>query len=75
MPSRELFEAQPKEIQDAIVPPGLRVIVCEAGVRQGWERWAKVEDILSLDRFGESGPYAKVAAHLGFSAEHLASII
>jgi transketolase len=75
MISKELFEAQPAAIRDAIVPPGTRVIVCEAGVRSGWERWAKPEDILSIDRFGESGPAAKAAEHLGFTAEALVRII
>ena len=75
MASRELFEAQPAAVRDTVVPPGIRVVVCEAGVRAGWERWAKVEDIMSLDRFGESGPADKVAAHLGFTADALAKLI
>jgi transketolase len=75
MISRELFEAQPKPLRDAIVPPGVRVITVEAGVRQGWERWAKPEDILSLDRFGESGPAAKVAEELGITAAALSTLI
>jgi transketolase len=75
MISRELFEAQPKAIQEAIVPAGVRVVTCEAGVRTGWERWAKPEDILSLDRFGESGPAAKVAEYLGITADALARLI
>jgi transketolase len=75
MVCKELFESQPAAIRDAIVPPGARVIVCEAGVRGGWERWAKPEDILSIDRFGESGPADKVGAHLGMTADALAKII
>jgi transketolase len=75
MPSRELFESQPKAIQEALIPPGTRVVCCEAGVRMGWERWAKPGDIFSLDRFGESGPAAKVAEHLGFTAGALAALI
>jgi transketolase len=75
MLSKELFENQSAAIRDAIVPPGTRVIVCEAGVRSGWERWAKPEDILSIERFGESGPAAKAAEHLGFTAEALVKII
>ncbi|MCL2044422.1 MAG: transketolase [Treponema sp.] len=74
MISKELFESQPAAIRDAIVPPGVRVIVCEAGVRFGWERWAKPEDILSIDCFGESGPAADVGKHLGMTAEALAAI-
>jgi transketolase len=75
MPSRELFEAQPKAIQEAVAPPGARVIVCEAGIRMGWERWAKPEDILSVDRFGESGPAGKVAETLGFTVAALTRLI
>ncbi|GHV40439.1 transketolase [Spirochaetia bacterium] len=75
MISRELFESQPKAIREAIVPPGVRVLCCEAGVRSGWERWAKPEDIFSIDRFGESGPATKVAEHLGFTAAALAALI
>jgi len=75
MPSRELFESQDETTRNRIVPPGVRTIVCEAGVRQGWERWAKIEDILSLDRFGESGPYTKVGEYLGFTPAALAELI
>jgi transketolase len=75
MISKELFESQPAAIRDAMIPPGARVIVSEAGVRFGWERWAKPEDIHSIDRFGESGPAPKVAEHLGMTAEGLLKII
>jgi transketolase len=75
MISKELFESQPAAIRDAIVPPDARVIVCEAGVRNGWERWAKPEDILSIDRFGESGPADKAAQHLGMTVDALVKII
>ncbi|MDR1398398.1 MAG: transketolase [Treponema sp.] len=75
MISRDLFDAQPNAIQEMIVPPGIRVITCEAGVKTGWERWAKPEDILSLDRFGESGPAAKVGEYLGISADALVKLI
>jgi transketolase len=75
MISRELFEAQPAPIQHTIVPPGVRIICCEAGIHSGWERWAKPEDILSVDRFGISGPAAKAAEHLGFTVQALLGII
>ncbi len=75
MISRELFEAQSDVIREAIVAPGVRTVVAEAGSRMGWERWAKTEDILSVDRFGESGPGDKVAIHLGYTAAALADII
>jgi transketolase len=75
MPSRELFFAQPKPIRDAILPPGARVVVAEAGIAMGWERIARPEDILSIERFGESGPGEDVAKHLGFTVDALAKLI
>lgn len=74
MISRERFEAQPKALQEAIIPPGVRVICCEAGVKTGWERWAKPEDICSIDRFGESGPASQVAEALGLTPRTLAHL-
>jgi len=75
MVSRELFASQGNAVRNSVIPPGARTIVCEAGVSQGWERWAKPEDILSIERFGESGPAEKVADHLGFTAKALAEKI
>ncbi|MDR2103420.1 MAG: transketolase [Treponema sp.] len=75
MISRELFESQPQALQEAVVPPKVRVVCCEAGVRLGWERWAKPEDIFSVEGFGVSGPAAKAAEHLGFTVDALAAII
>ena len=75
MPSRELFLSQPKPIRDAILPPGARVVVAEAGVSMGWERIARSEDIFSIERFGESGPGEKVAEHLGFTVDAFVKLI
>jgi transketolase len=75
MISRELFESQPEAVRNSIVVPGVRTVVCEAGVSMGWERWAKSGDILAVNCFGESGPATKVAEHLGFTAGALAAII
>ncbi len=73
--SRETFYAAPAPVREAIVPKNARVVVAEAGIAMGWERLAKPEDILSLERFGESGPGDQVARHLGLTARALADII
>lgn len=51
------------------------MFVAEAGVAQGWERIAPSDQILSIERFGESGPGDKVAEYLGFTAQTLARMI
>jgi transketolase len=75
MPSRELFEAQDAAWREKILPAGVPTVVAEAGIRQGWEGIAPRERILSIDRFGESGPGDAVAKHLGFTADALAALI
>ena len=75
MPSRELFEAQDEAFRRALLPAGVPVVVVESGIRQGWEALAPRERILSIDRFGESGPGSEVAAHLGFTVDALTSMI
>ncbi|MBP7265071.1 MAG: transketolase, partial [Spirochaetia bacterium] len=68
---RELFLSQPAALRHTIVPPGSRVVACEAGRSMGWD--ALADDFLGIERFGESGPGAQVAAHLGLTAEALAA--
>jgi transketolase len=75
MPSRELFLSQPEPVRDAILPRGARVVAVEAGVSMGWERFAKSEDIFSIERFGESGPGDDVARHLGFTVDALVELL
>ena len=76
MISRKLFEAQDTNYKSAIIPPGARVIVAEAGVGSGWGGIASsTKDILSIDAFGESGKAAEVAKQFGMTAANLAKII
>lgn len=76
MIDRTLFETMPEEVQKSILGGAKRVIVAEAGCRQGWEGLAtSSRDLFTIDRFGESGPGKKVAEALGFTAEKLAELI
>jgi transketolase len=71
MPCWELFEAQPRDYRDEVLPPDARArLSVEAGVRLGWERWVGDEgDSVSLERFGASAPGATVLEQLGFTAD------
>jgi len=71
---RELFTRQGEQMRRELIPDGCIPVVLEAGVSQGWgEISGGRERIFCLDRFGESGPAAKVAEHLGFSAGEIAA--
>ena len=78
VPSKELLEAQSYAFKEQLVGgSNTRVMIVEAGVKQGWEGWVRSpqDDIFSIERFGESGPANKVAEHLGFTAAALAERI
>ena len=69
---KEAFLAQPQALRNAMIPAGCRVLACEAGRGLGWEGIA--DAFLGIERFGESGPGAQVAKHLGLSPEALAAL-
>jgi transketolase len=69
MPSWELFDAQPQEYRDSILPPAVAArLAIEAGVAQGWHKYVGSHgDVVSLERFGASAPGEIVMEKLGFS--------
>jgi len=72
MMSRELFDAQPKAARELLIPGSAKKVVFEAGVSFGWK--SPFDDstlVVGIDRFGESGPYQKIAEHLGITAGSL----
>jgi transketolase len=73
MPCWELFEEQPVEYRNEILPANVpRRLAIEAGVRQGWDRYVGSEgDVLSLDRFGASAPGDVALKNLGFNVENV----
>ncbi|WP_079989482.1 transketolase [Candidatus Protochlamydia phocaeensis] len=73
MPSWELFEAQPQEYKDSVLPPALKArLAVEAGVRQGWDRYVGDKgDMIGIDRFGASAPGDVVMKEYGFSVDNV----
>jgi transketolase len=71
MPSWELFERQPKEYRDSILPPAVtnRVTV-EMGSVFGWERYAGLQgSIIGMHNFGASAPLKDLLPYFGFTVE------
>ena len=69
MPSWDLFEEEDDAYRLQVLPPDRPTLAVEAGVRFGWERYA--DDVVSVDRFGESAPGAVVMRELGITPEHV----
>lgn len=76
MPCNQLFDTQPAEYRDAVLPPSLgRRLVLEAGVGEYWQRYAGSEGrVLGVDRYGESAPAGELFEHFGFSAANVARL-
>ncbi|HEU4511398.1 MAG TPA: transketolase [Pyrinomonadaceae bacterium] len=73
MPCWELFEEQPQEYRDEVLPPAVTArLAVEAGVRQGWERYVGANgDVICLDRFGASAPGEVALKELGFNVDNV----
>jgi len=74
MPCMELFEAQPLEYREQVLPRAVSArLAVEPGATMSWWRWVGSEgDVLGLDRFGASAPGTTVLKELGFNAENIA---
>jgi transketolase len=73
-PSHALFEKQPRDYKDRILPPQVanRVII-EASSPLSWYRYAGPYGlIIGLDRFGASAPFKAIAKELGYTPEAVA---
>src|SRR6266404_2332626 len=73
MPCTELFEEQPQDYRDSVLPPSITArLAIEAGVRQGWDRYVGPKgDVICLDRFGASAPGDVALKNLGFNIENV----
>jgi transketolase len=73
MPCWELFEQQPEDYRDEILPPDVKArLSVEAGVKLGWAQWVGDEgDSISIERFGASAPGATVLENLGYTADNV----
>ncbi|MDH5332359.1 MAG: transketolase, partial [Thermoleophilia bacterium] len=75
MPCWELFEDQPRELRDEVLPPSVEARVSvEAGITFGWERWVGPRGVsLGIDRYGASAPAERIFEELGLTAEVVAA--
>jgi transketolase len=73
MPSWELFERQPEEYKNKVLPPETTArIAIEAGVAQGWHKYVGDRGgIISMNRFGASAPSKILYEKFGFTAERV----
>lgn len=71
MPSWELFDEQPKEYQESVLPPAVRKrLAVEAAAPFGWHKYVGLDgQIHGLERFGASAAYKDLQKAFGFTPE------
>jgi transketolase len=73
MPSWELFERQPQEYKDEVLPPETKArISIEAGVPHGWRQYVGDRgEIIAINRFGASAPYKVLYEKFGITPQRV----
>jgi transketolase len=73
MPSWELFDAQPAEYRDSVLPPDAPFrLAVEAGIAQGWSRYTGDRGaMLGIDGYGASAPGDEVMKRYGFTVDEV----
>jgi len=73
MPSWELFDRQPQEYRDAVLPPEIKPrLAVETGVSQGWHKYTGDHgDTICMEHFGESAPAGALMQKFGYSTENI----
>jgi transketolase len=71
LPSWELFDRQPREYRDAVLPPAVRRrLAIEAATPFGWHKYVGLEgQIHGIERFGASAPAKDLQREFGFTPE------
>jgi len=73
MPSWELFDEQPREYRDSVLPPQVKArLAMEAGSPMGWRSYTgDGGDVIGVERFGASAPGPVVMREYGFTVKNV----
>jgi transketolase len=68
MPSWDIFESQPREYRDSVLPPGVKArVAIEQASTFGWERYVGLSGrVIGMHTFGASAPLKELQRKFGF---------
>ena len=76
MPCTARFDRQDAAYRDQVLPAALPVVAVEAGVPDGWWRYAgRSGRVIGIDRFGESAPAPALYDFFGITADAVAGAV
>jgi transketolase len=73
LPSWKIFDRQPSEYRNHVLPPDVKVrVAVEAGIKLGWEHYVGLDGtVIGMDGFGASAPYKVLYEKFGITVEHI----
>jgi transketolase len=76
MPCCELFDRQPPEYRDSVLPPSVRArVAIEQASALGWARYVGDEGaIVAMNTFGASAPLKQLVEKFGFTPDAVADV-
>jgi transketolase len=76
MPSWDLFEQQPREYRESVLPPEVKArVAVEQASTFGWERYVGSEgSVIGMKTFGASAPLKELQKHFGFEPERVVAV-
>jgi len=77
MPSWELFDDQPQEYKNKVLPENVTArVAIEAGATQGWHKYVGMNGkVIGLDHFGASAPINDLFTNFGITAESVVKAV
>ncbi len=77
MPCSEIFDAQPLEYREGVLPSWCRMrVAVEAGSADFWRKYVGLDGaVLGMHRFGASAPAARLFEYFGFTVSHLVETV
>lgn len=76
IPSWDIFEHQPKEYHDSVLPPDVKArVAIEEASTLGWERYVRDGGrVIGMHTFGASAPLKELQRHFGFEPDRVVAI-
>ena len=77
MPSWELFDAQPQDYKNSVLPVNVKTrVAIEAGATQGWHKYVGMTGtVIGLDHFGASAPINDLFTNFGITTDSVVQAV
>jgi len=76
MAATSVFDRQPQEYRDSVLPPDLPCVAVEAGSPDLWRKYVdRAGVVIGMTSFGESAPAGELFKHFGFTAAHVVEAV